>query len=301
MEDLFLGIDLGGTNAKIGLCTKEGEIRGDLSIPTEGERGFEDTIRRMCDAARGLMKRAGPAKACGSGVPGPLDVERHILINAINLFGWKDVPYPDLLSKNLGMPVLMENDANSAAWGEFCAGAGRGTKSLALYTLGTGVGGGLVINGELWIGVSGMAGEFGHMTIIPDGPRCGCGQLGCLETYASATAVASAFGRGDAKAAFDAARRGDATAIAAIKTATDALTIGIGNMIHVFHPEIVVLAGGMADGGDLLFDPIRKGVRERVFPAAAEKIRIEPSQLGDDAGWLGAALLAARRTREPTP
>jgi glucokinase len=307
MTDLYLGIDLGGTNVKIGVCTPRGESRGSVSIPTEAERGPEDTIERMAAAARKLMEKTGRVRACGSGVPGPLDLERRTLFRATNLTGWVNVPYPKLLGDRLGMPTFMENDANCAAWGEYVAGAGRGTRSLVLYTLGTGVGGGIVIHGELWVGASGAAGELGHMTIDPDGPVCGCGQKGCLEQYASATAVARRWGKGGAKECFDAARRGDPEAIAVVEWAAEALSMGLANMIHVLHPDVIVLAGGMAQAGDLLLGRVREGVRRRVFPVFVEKIRIEPSKLpGDDAGWLGAALWAARRMedggiREPTP
>jgi glucokinase len=307
MSDLYLGIDLGGTSVKMGLCTPAGEVRASSSIPSYPERGPEDTIQRMAEAARALMAGAGPAKACGSGVPGPLDLGRRILIKATNLAGWVNVRYPELLEERLGIPTYMENDANCAAWGEFVAGAGRGTQSLVLYTLGTGVGGGIIIHGDLWVGASGAAGELGHMTIDPQGPRCACGQIGCVEQYASATAVAKRYGRGTAKECFEAAKRGNPEAIAAVDWGADALAIGLANMIHVLHPDIIVLAGGMALAGDFLLDKVRDGVRKRVFPVFLEKIRIEASQFpGDDAGWLGAALWAARKVeglsiREPTP
>ncbi len=306
MADLFLGVDLGGTNVKIGVCTAEGEVRGSVSIPTEAERGTQDVIDRIGAAAEKLMEKTGRATACGSGVPGPLDLERTILFVAVNMPGWKDVPYPEMLGRRLGMPTFMENDANCAAWGEYVCGAGKGARSLVLYTLGTGVGGGIVINGDLWVGASGAAGELGHMTIEIGGLRCGCGQDGCVEQYASASALAKRWGRGDARACFEAARRGDPDALAAIDWSADALAIGLANMIHVLHPEIIVLAGGMAAAGEMLFDRVRAGVRRRVFPVCLQRIRIEPSRVpGDDAGWLGAALWGARRhgayvIREPT-
>jgi glucokinase len=306
MTDLFLGVDLGGTNVKIGVCTAAGEIRGSVSLPTEAARGPQDAIDRMGAAAEKLMQKTGRARACGSGVPGPLDLERTVLFVAVNMPGWKDVPYPRMLGDRLGIRTFMENDANCAAWGEYICGAGQGTRSLVLYTLGTGVGGGIIIDGDLWVGASGAAGELGHMTIEIDGLKCGCGQLGCVEQYASASALSRRWGKGSAKECFDAARRGDPDALAAIDGSADALAIGLANMIHVLHPEIIVLAGGMAAAGDMLFDRVRAGVRRRVFPVCLEKIRIEPSKIsGDDAGWLGAALWGARKVgayaiREPT-
>jgi glucokinase len=306
MADLFLGVDLGGTNTKIGLCTAQGEMKGSVSIPTDAGRGPEDTLQRIGAAAEKLQEKAGRARACGSGVPGPLDLERTTLFVAVNMPGWKNVPYPALLGKRLGIPTFMENDANCAAWGEYVCGAGRGTASLVLYTLGTGVGGGIILNGDLWVGASGAAGELGHMTIDINGPKCPCGQIGCTEQYASATSLARRWGQGSAKECFEAARRGDKAALAAVDWSAEGLAVGCANMIHVLHPEIIVLAGGMAQAGDMLFERVREGVRKRVFPVCLEKIRIEPSKLpGDDAGWLGAALWSARKVgafpiREPT-
>ncbi len=306
MDDLFLGVDLGGTNVKIGICSADGEIRGKVSIPTEAAEGTRAVIDRIGAAAEELQRKIGRARACGSGVPGPLDLERTVLFVAVNMPGWRDVPYPKMLGERLGIPTFMENDANCAAWGEYVCGAGKGTRSLVLYTLGTGVGGGIIINGDLWVGASGAAGELGHMTIEKDGLKCGCGQLGCVEAYASASALARRWGKGTAKECFDAARRGERDAIEAIDWSAEALSIGLANMIHVLHPEIIVLAGGMAAAGDMLLDRVRAGVRKRVFPVCLEKIRIEPSNIpGDDAGWLGAALWGARKVgayaiREPT-
>ncbi len=308
MADLFLGIDLGGTNTKIGVCTGRGEMLGSVSIPTEAAKGPGDAVDRIGEAARKLMETTGRADACGSGVPGPLDLGRRTLFFATNMPAWKNVPYPEMLEKRLGLPTVMENDANCAAWGEYVAGAGKGTQSMVLYTLGTGVGGGIVIDGQMWVGASGAAGELGHMTIDPNGPRCGCGQPGCVEQYASASAVARRWGKGSAKDCFEAARRGDPGALAVIDWAAEGLAIGLANMTHVLHPEVIVLAGGMAAAGDLLMTRVVAGVRKRVFPVFLEKIRIEFSRIpGDDAGWLGAALWGARKhadlpvIREPTP
>jgi len=306
MTDLFLGIDLGGTFVKLGVCTPAGEGRGTLSIPTRPDRGPEDTVQRIGEAADALQRKTGRVKACCAGVPGPLDLERRILMRANNLPGWTNVRFPQMLGNRMGMPTYMENDANCAAWGEYVAGAGRGTRSLVLYTLGTGVGGGIIINGDLWVGASGAAGELGHMTIDQNGPMCGCGQPGCVEQYASASAVAKKWGKGTAKDCFDAAKKNDPRALEVVTWAAEGLAVGVANMIHVLHPDIIVLAGGMAQAGDILVEKVREGVKRRVFGVFIEKIRIEATQVsGDDAGWLGAALWAARKfesrdIREPT-
>lgn len=306
MADHFLGIDLGGTFVKLGVCTAAGEVKATMSIPTRPDLGPEDTVQRIGKAAETLMKKTERVKATCAGVPGPLDLDRRILMRANNLPGWTNVRFPQMLGNRLGMPTYMENDANCAAWGEYVAGAGKGVNSLVLYTLGTGVGGGIVINGEMWIGASGAAGELGHMSIDPNGPMCGCGQPGCVEMYASATAVAKRFGKGTAKDCFDAARKGDPKALQVVNWSAEALATGLANMIHVLHPDIIVLAGGMAQAGEILVEQVREGVRRRVFGVFIEKIRIERSQVpGDDAGWLGAALWAVRKLesrdiREPT-
>jgi glucokinase len=299
VKSLFLGIDLGGTYVKIGVCDAAGERKASTSIPTEAARGPEDVAARIAAACDGLRAKTGDVAACCAGVPGPLALDRQVLMRANNLPGWSNVPFPAILRDSLrGLPTFMENDANCAAWGEYVAGAGRGTKSLALYTLGTGVGGGLVLDGELWVGASGAAGEFGHMTIDPNGPACGCGQKGCVEVYASATAVAKRWGKGSAKECFEAAKRGDAEATAAVDWSADGLAQGLANMVHVLHPEVCVLAGGMALAGDYYLEKVRDGVRRRVFKVFLEGFRLEASKVpGDDAGWLGAALWAARKVR----
>ncbi len=307
MKDLFLGIDLGGTFVKLGICTPKGEAKGTMAIPTRPDRGPEDTVQRIGEAAEKLQKKIGKVNACCAGVPGPLDLERRILMRANNLPGWVNVRFPQMLGNRMVMPTYMENDANCAAWGEFVAGAGHGLNSLVLYTLGTGVGGGIVLNGEMWIGASGAAGELGHMSIDQNGPMCGCGQPGCVEQYASATAVAKKYGKGTAKDCFEAAKKGDPKALEVVNWAAEGLSIGVANMIHVLHPDIIVLAGGMAQAGTILLERVRAGVKRRVFGVFIDKIRIENSQVpGDDAGWLGAALWAARKLesrdiREPTP
>jgi glucokinase len=307
MTDLFLGVDLGGTFVKLGVCDPQGDVKGTASIPTRPDLGPENVVQRIGEAADTLQKKTGKVKACCSGVPGPLDLERRVLQNANNLPGWMNVRFPQMLGNRMGMPTYMENDANCAAWGEHVCGAGRGSKSLVLYTLGTGVGGGIILNGELWIGSTGAAGALGHMGIDPDGPLCGCGRTGCVEQYASATAVAKKYGKGSAKECFDAARNGDAAATAVVDWSAEALAIGVANTIQVLYPDLVVLAGGMALAGDFLLDKVRVSVKKKVFSVFKDRIRIEASQVpGDDAGWLGAALWAARKfetreIREPTP
>jgi glucokinase len=289
---LLLGVDLGGTAVKLGMCDARGRIRASVSIPTRAERGPKAVVADIATAARGLAGFSS-ATACGIGAPGPLDLKRTRVLVAPNL-GWRNVPLPRLLSRATGLPVRLENDANCAAVGEATAGAGRGASSLALFTLGTGVGGGLVFNGRLWAGAAGGAGEFGHITLDPVGPVCGCGRRGCLETYASATAVARAAGTPDAKTAFASktprARR-------AVAVAADALGTGIATVFSAIQPARFVIAGGMALAGGGFLEAIRAAAKSRIFPEYHRDLDIVRATLGNDAGWIGAALVA----RESAP
>jgi glucokinase len=293
---LYLGVDLGGTDVKLGVCTAEGEIRGRSVVPTLATQGPEDTLDRISVAAHALMETTGRAIACGAGTPGPLDPGRRVLLRATNLPGWTHVPFPELLGQRLGIKTFLENDANCAAWGEYRVGIGQGTNSLVLFTLGTGVGGGIILHEDVWRGVNGGAGRLGHVAVDPAGPPCGCGQRGCLEQYASATAVARRYGRGTAKEAFEAARRGEPIALEVVDWACGALAVAVAGVIQIIQPEMVVLGGGMAAAGDLLLDRVRAGVQQQVRVGGLERIRIEVSALGRDAGWIGAALWAAHRS-----
>jgi glucokinase len=283
----YLGIDLGGTNTKAGVCTDQGKVLASDSIPTNPHLGPMDTLARIASLAESLIGKTR-ISVCGIGVPGPLDRNRTELLAAPNLT-WTNVRIPSLLQKALGIPTIMENDANCAAFGE--SRAWPACDGFVLYTLGTGVGGGILLKGELWVGASGAAGELGHVTIDPHGPLCGCGKRGCVETYSSAKAVALAAGM-SAQEAFASRRR---EAKEAIDRAVWGLGVAISNVINVLHPDLVVLAGGMAAAGKSLIAPVRAEVRKRVFPVHLEKIRIELSRLGDEAGWMGAALWAARK------
>jgi glucokinase len=290
----YLGIDLGGTSVKLGICEAR-TVRARTSIPTDVERGSDDAIARIAHSAQRLIDQDGPVTACGIGVPGELNTARDRLARANHFPGWTDVALGHRIGDIIGVPSVLENDANCAAWGELCVGAGAGTTSLACFTLGTGVGGGLVIGGELCVGASGAAASFGHITVDPNGPLCGCGQRGCVEQYASGTSIANRYGRGSAKDAFDAAARGDADAIAAIEWSCDGLAAGVANVVHTVQPEVIVLAGGVAAAGDALRDRVRARVARRVRASWLQHVRIECSALGRDAGWIGAALWGARQ------
>jgi glucokinase len=295
MPDQYLGIDIGGTTLNLGVCDRDGIVRGRLSVPTLAIEGPDDTITRILGAANTLIGQCGAVGGCGVGMPGELDIERHRFVRANHFPGWADVPIARLIGERLGVATTLENDANCAAWGEYVAGVGRGTRSLACFTLGTGVGGGVIIAGQLWLGANGAAGALGHIAVDPNGPECKCGQRGCVEVYASATSLAARYGKGSARDAFDAAARGEADAMASIDWAADGLAAGVANVIHIVQPDVVVLAGGMAAAGDALLGRVRTDVSRRVRSSWLRAIRIELSALGNDAGWIGAALWCAHQ------
>jgi glucokinase len=300
MADQYLGIDIGGTTLNLGVCDRDGVVQQRLSIPTLAIEGPDDTITRILGAADTLIGRCGAVSGCGIGMPGELDIERHRFVRANHFPGWANVRIAQHIGERLGVPATLENDANCAAWGEYVAGVGRGTRSLACFTLGTGVGGGVIIAGQLWLGANGAAGALGHIAVDPNGPECKCGQRGCVEVYASATSLAARYGKGSARDAFAAAALGEADAMAAVDWAADGLAAGVANVIHIVQPEVVVLAGGMAAAGDALLSRVRTGVSRRVRASWLRAIRIELSALGNDAGWIGAALWCARQPGHST-
>jgi len=315
----YVGIDLGGTNLKLGLVSAEGEILHRLSVLTEAARGPDHVLARMADAARSLCETAGvpltDVAAVGVGSPGPLDTRAGVVVLTPNMPGWRNVPVRDRLAKSLGRPVVLENDANAAAYGEFRCGAGRDVRHMVMLTLGTGVGGGIVIDDKLFRGVSDAGAELGHMIVRHGGRLCGCGNRGCLEAYTSATAVvgrtrealedgqpsslrADGF---DCKAVFDAAVAGDALARAIVEETAEYLAVGITNILHVLNPERVVLTGGLMGTGDAFLESVRQHVHRMAFEPAWRACQICRSTLGGDAGIVGAALAAETFDRTGCP
>ncbi len=316
-EALFASIDLGGTKIACALGTARGEIVVDDAIPTLSHEGPEAVLSRTADLVNKLAERAGRAPAsAGMGVPGLADVDAGYTRFLPNLpTQWRDVPVRDILSPRIGCPVFLLNDVRTAALGELVHGLGRTANTMAFYALGTGIGGGIVIDGKLRLGPLGAAGELGHQTILPDGPLCGCGNYGCLETLAGGPAI-TAQGvwlmlSGRAPRLYEltdgdparvtpremaaAATAGDADVSDAIRRAAGYLAIGIANVIVTLHPDLVVLGGGVAQIGDRLFDTIRETVRRRVRMFPVDDVRILPSALGARAGVLGGIALAARQ------
>jgi glucokinase len=306
---LILGVDIGGTDIKIGLVTETGEIRSSGKIPTEPSRGPEDAASRVASwlAASG---RDAPA-AAGVDCAGLIDGERGLLHTSPNMPGWEDVPLRAIFERALRCPVVVENDANAAAYGEWARGAGRGTTNFVCLTLGTGVGGGIVVAGGLYRGSTGFAGEIGHTVILADGPACTCGNRGCLEALVGAKAIVSRAretlrGSGGTREGWGgtltvetlsrAASSGDAVAIAALAETGRYLGIALVNVVHVLAPEAIAIGGGVAGAGDLILEPARSTVRSCLMDEAMASVRIVPAALGNRASFVGVSLLALARS-----
>ena len=315
----YIGCDLGGTNLRAAIVDVErGSVLHQMSTPTLAREGQEAVMARMADLCLQLIQSSGMTKegigGIGIGVPGVLDFEKGETLFLPNLPGtWPHVPLRDRITKLTGLSTALLNDVRSMTNGEWRFGAGRGVDTLAVFAIGTGIGGGLVINGQLHLGIGGTGGELGHTTIDFNGPRCGCGNYGCLEAFASGPAI-SAMGMkavtqglttriGDL-CAYDlncitpqliaqAARQGDEIARDIYERAGFYLGIAAANICVALGPRRIVIAGGVAQAGDLLLNPIRRTLRERVTAMPVEQIEIVLSELGDHAGVIGVAHWAA--------
>jgi glucokinase len=311
-----IGVDLGGTNIVAAALPEDGSRTFGLrSEPTRSDQGADavvDRMVRMIDTviaetiAETGAKRADFA-GVGVGAPGPLDRERGIVITTPNL-GWTNFPLRDVIAEHTGLHASLDNDANCATLGEWWLGAARGGRNVVGMTIGTGIGGGLILDGKLYHGVSDVAGEIGHTTIDITGRRCKCGNYGCLEAYASGPSIADrareALGGDDASllhrmvngqlerltaaTVYDAAKQGDELALDVVRETARFLGAGIANLLNVFNPDVVVIAGGVTQAGDPLFEPLRKEVRKRAFRPAVEACRIVPGSLPGTAGVVGA-------------
>jgi glucokinase len=308
---VVIGVDLGGTNLRTALLSSEGEIFGRSKEATYSADGWKKVVQRLVENIERqkeiAFQQGLSVAAIGVGAPGVIQVDKGIVVKSPNFPDWNNLPLKDELEKVLGLPVAVENDANAAALGEQWRGAGRGIGSMILLTLGTGVGGGIVLNRQIWHGADGMAGEVGHMTIIPDGRKCGCGNTGCLEMYASARGIVQSYrdaggfpetvNQSEVTSAdvYKAARSGDLRAIEVMQDMGRMLGIGIANLINIFNPEMVVIGGGVKDAWPLFIDSARTEIKKRAFEVPASRTEIVPSKLGDDAGMIGAAAVALQK------
>ena len=306
----YIGIDLGGTNIKGALVNENGEIVKQNTCPTHAEQGVEAVTENIAQMIRDLAANE-TIDGVGLGCPGTVDDKAGTVIYACNI-GWVDYDVRTALKELTGYDVRLVNDANAAALAEAVVGAAKGAESAVVVTLGTGVGGGVVINGKLLTGYTGAASELGHMVIVADGEDCACGRKGCFEAYASATAlirmthetmakhpesmmhqIAAEQGV-DGRTAFTAQQMGDTAGDKVVKTYIHYLSIGIANIVNIFFPEVIALSGGVANQGENLLVPLREKVGQQEYGAAytAKHPRIVCCTLGNTAGMIGAAMFA---------
>ena len=318
----YIGIDLGGTKIAGGLADAGGTVLHREQVPTKAEEGPEKVVARVFGLIRVLLAAAGEGEVKGIGLctPGPSDLKAGVVIEAPNL-KWKDLPIIALLEKEFNLPSVLENDANAAAYGEYVYGAAKGRKDLVYLTVSTGIGGGIIVNGELVYGRNYSAGEAGHMIILPDGPLCSCGRRGCIEALASGSAIAREAkalllkegqggpGRtgllweitgGDperltAKEVGEAAAKGDPLALSVLEKAFRYLGIAVGNLVNLLNPEIVVIGGGVAALGPLLFRPVVQAMEATAFAHMCRDLPVVPALLGGEAGTRGMVALARRK------
>jgi glucokinase len=325
-QALFVGLDVGGSSMKAGVVDDSGQPLTAVSLPTEPGRGQALGLERMCETIRLAISEAGLSAdqiaAIGVATPGTMDIPAGLMLDPPNLQPWQNVPVRQHVQDAFQLPTAFQNDANAAAFGEYWAGAGKEAHSMVLFTLGTGVGGGIIIGDLVVEGEHSHGGELGHIRIEITNPRqCGCGRWGCLEAYASATAVVrrarEALGRAcdesslralteidaelTAKTIFDAAAAGDSFAQKIVDETAFYLAVGTTNLMHTIDPDMVVFAGGMIAAGESFLERIRRHVRELAFPVPAAKTQIRYAQLGSDAGFIGAAACARQLLRTKCP
>jgi len=314
-----IGVDLGGTNIVVGVLpidAAEADVLALKSEPTDAERGAKyvvDKIVLLIEEARAeVVAQFGGTRAdfagLGIGAPGPLNRQTGTVIQSPNL-GWRNFPLRDLISNAVNLPAVLDNDANCATYGEWWLGAGRNVDTLIGLTLGTGIGGGIVLHGEIFHGVSDAAGEIGHMTIEANGRKCPCGNYGCLEAYASGPAIARRAIEGleagaesllsdlvgnkleniTAATVYEAVVHGDTYANEVMRETAKFLGAGVANIVNIFNPDMIVISGGVTKAGDHLFVPLRAEVRRRAFKSALDACQITAAQLPGTAGVIGAA------------
>jgi len=309
----FVGLDVGGTSMKAGVVDDAGApVGAPVNLPTEAHRGQEFGLERMCETIRHAVSEAqlqlGRIAAIGVATPGTMDIPGGIILDPPNLKPWQNVPVRQHIRDKFQLPTAFQNDANAAAYGEYWVGAGKGTHSMVLFTLGTGIGGGIIIGDKIIEGEHSHGGELGHTKLAMNGGRlCGCDKRGCLEAYASATAVVKraheALDQGTpsqlaelrqqgeltARIIFDAADAGDALAQEIVDRTAYYLALGTTNILHTIDPNMVAFAGGMTAAGAPFLERIKHYVREIAFPVPAERAQIRYAELGSNAGYIGAA------------
>lgn len=310
MENIVLAADLGGTNLRMAAVNGIGRILHRSKTRTPVSRSRNDVVAAILASARECMSEVGGDYrfvAFGAAVPAIVDSQAGIVLRSPNLPELNGMEFSAIFSNELAIPVVLENDANSASVGESWLGAARDVSDFIMLTLGTGVGGGIILNGELRRGPDGTAGEVGHLAVEPDGHPCGCGSNGCLEQYASATAISRIASEllpvypdsvlhSDLEITpldvYNAGLKGDALSIEVFRRVGRYLGIAIGGLVNVLNPEAVVIGGGAAAGWDLFIGSLQREIEYRAFQQPAERVRLRRSELGDDAGLIGVARLA---------
>ncbi len=316
MKKTAIGVDIGGGSIKLGLVSTTGKVLAREIFLTNSVSGREELLHVLSQHIINFIKSAHKkhlkVMGVGIGAPGPIDVERGFVYFFPNIPGWKNTPLRDRLEKWLKLPIYVDNDANVMALAEFRFGAGRGAKNLIALTLGTGIGGGLVIDGKLFHGPHYSAAEIGHVVINEDGPACSCGSRGCIETY-----VGSGYFVREIKKRLDsgqksilkqwlkndrreitpllvaqAAKKGDRFSNQMWKQTGEHLGTALTGLVNILNPEKIILGGGIAQNGRLLFDPLVATLKKKAFPIAASSVKVVPAALGVDAGLIGAAALA---------
>ena len=316
MKKAAIGVDIGGTSVKLGLVSEKGKVLLRNSFLTPKGSGRKELLDKLVTRITLLKKEAKFRKlklaGVGIGAPGPIDVERGFVYLFPNIPGWENTPLKKILKEKIKMPVFVDNDANAMAWGEFCFGAGRGAKNIIALTLGTGIGGGLVIDGKLFHGPHYSAAEIGHMVVDPSGPLCGCGNRGCIETF-----VGNGYFVKDVEAHLktggvsilndwvykkrreltpklvqEAARKGDKLSQAQWVKTGNILGMALAGLVNILNPERIILGGGMAQAASPIFEPVKAAIKKKAFPIATRFVKVLPATLGTDAGLIGAAALA---------
>lgn len=311
----YVGIDLGGTNIAAGVVDEQGHILKKHSVKTNAEKPFEDLVADIAQTAYQVVKLSGmemkDISSVGLGTPSLINPKTNLLVNANNL-GWRNVPLPAELEKHFSVPIYIRNDADCAALGEVLAGAAKNYENALMITLGTGLGGGVILNRRIYNGCDHMGAELGHTKLVYNGVQCTCGQYGCVESYASATALirqtkeaivahpesdmtrlcAGDLSKVDARLAFTAAKEGDSTAKAVVDQYISYLAAGLSSFVVIFRPDVILIGGGISNEGETLLQPLRKKLYQCTY--GAEEIGVPPvirAELGNDAGIVGAALL----------
>jgi len=293
----YLGLDFGGTKLAAGIADEAGRLLVQDRRPTDAEAGPAGAVAAFQEMVSGFGAVARDVSSIGISFGGPVNTERTHTLLSHHGPGWEDFPLVARVADIWGLPVTMDNDANACALGEVRFGAGRGQRNVLYVTVSTGIGGGIVVDGELYRGARGISGEIGHTIVRPDGPPCACGKLGCLEATSAGPAIALAYLLASgiettAEGVFARAREGNGSAHHVLNAAIRSLGIGLANAINLLDPDLVVVGGGVSKAGDALFGPLRDAVREFCAPSPPDAVPIVSAELGDAVGILGAVALA---------